>query len=173
MRALISVAVAAALVGLLALRSPAPAPAAQPGPAPAVVRPPDPPPPAIEPPAPPRAPAPPPPENPALAARVAELEAENARLREEKANPIHQETESKLAKKIDARFSARPLLEILELLRLECGVEFLYDPSLRPRFEKMRIDLGLESAAARDVLDLIADFCQLKIEYLNGKVWIR
>ncbi len=114
-----------------------------------------------------------------VARLAAELESERLRTRAPVAAPvapgpaIDPQTEKKLARTIDARFGDRGLLEVLEILRQDCDLMFIYDPAAAPRLEKIRVSLSMENAPARAVLDFIGEAAGVEVEYLNQWVWIK
>ena len=118
-----------------------------------------------------------------LRERVSEFQGELATERKRKRSQSeHQEKknvalapamETKLGTIIEANIRNRNLYELLEILRAECRLEFIYDPVIQPRLESVRIDLSMGRVPARKVLDFIAEVSKIEIQYFNQWVWIK
>ncbi len=119
----------------------------------------------------------------ALRERVSELNGEldaerqrnkrSARNKDGSTVALSPSMKTSLATPIEGSLRDRSLFEVLELLRSECGLEFIYDPVIQPRLEKMRVDLSIGRLPARKVLNFMSKFYKIEIQYLNQFVWIK
>ena len=64
--------------------------------------------------------------------------------------------------------------EVLEFLRGQCGLHFVYDPVLQPRIETIRMSMSIDKLSPRKLLhyiDMLSE--ELEVQYMNQFVWIR
>ena len=112
----------------------------------------------------------------ALRERVAQLQVdlEEAREHAQRTDSLPPDLVTRLGTPIEADLRERTLFEVLELLRGQCGLHFIYDPVLQPKLETLRITMDMDKASARKVLHMIDEVVpELSIQYLNQFVWVR
>ena len=81
---------------------------------------------------------------------------------------------TRLGTPIDADLRDRTVFEVLELLRGQCELHFIYDPVLQPKLENLRITMDMDKASARKVLQMIDElYSELSIEYMNQFARVR